>query len=313
MRDDAPSRTAQWVAAARGMGRLLPEAIRIADDPYGLAFASPSIARLVDRTRDARPDRAQADDPTGGFAPRPAGRAPTPWLALLARVPGLSLWIAYMQVRTRLIDDAVRAFVAGGGRQVVVLGAGYDCRALRMPELAGARVFEVDQPSTQGHKRAVLDRLAARSPAHYLAWDFETRPMDDLPGALADAGHDPAVPTVTIWEGVTMYLTEAAIDASLRAIASWSAAGSVLALTYMTRQRLQRSVAVRALRAVVRSLGEPFRFGWDPDELPGYLAVRGFVLTGDVSTADAAHQLLPHDLAAQIVQTDRVAIARRAA
>jgi methyltransferase (TIGR00027 family) len=290
MRDDAPSRTAQWVAAARGMGRLLPEAVRIADDPYGLAFASPSIARLVDRTRDARPDRAQS----------------------IARVPGLSLWIAYMQVRTRLIDDAVREFAAAGGRQVIVLGAGYDCRALRLPELAGAQVFEVDHPATQGHKRAVLDRLAARSPAHYLAWDFETHPMDDLPGALADAGHDPAAPTLTIWEGVTMYLTEAAIDASLHAIASWSAVGSVLALTYMTRQRLQRSVALRAVRAVVRSLGEPFRFGWDPDELPGYLAARGFALTSDVSTADAAHQLLPRDLAAQIVQTDRVAIARRA-
>jgi methyltransferase (TIGR00027 family) len=195
---------------------------------------------------------------------------------------------------------------------VVVLGAGYDCRALRLPELGDARVFEVDHPATQGHKRAVLDRLAAHSPAHYLAWDFETRPLDDLPGALADAGLDPAAPTVTIWEGVTMYLTEAAIHASLRAIAGWSAAGSVLALTYMTRQRLQRSVALRAVRAVVRSLGEPFRFGWDPDELPGYLAARGFALTRDVSTSDAAHQLLPHELAAQIVQTDRVAIARRA-
>src|SRR5215475_10494986 len=274
MRDNAPSRTAQWVAAARGMGRLLPEAVRIADDPYGLAFASPSIARLVDRTRDTRPDRAQT----------------------IARVPGLSLWIAYMQVRTRLIDDAVRAFVAGGGRQVVVLGAGYDCRALRMPELADARVFEVDHPATQGHKRAVLDRLAARSPAHYLAWDFETHPMDDLPGALAEVGHDPAAPTLTIWEGVTMYLTEAAIDASLRAITSWSAAGSVLALTYMTRERLQRSVALRAVRAVVRSLGEPFRFGWNPDELPAYLAARGFARISDVSTADAAHRLLPHEL-----------------
>ena len=289
MRDDAPSRTAQWVAAARGMGRLLPEAVRLADDPYGLAFASPSIARLVDRTRDARPDRAQA----------------------IARVPGLSVWIAYMQVRTRLIDDAVRAFVAEGGRQVVVLGAGYDCRALRLPELGDARVFEVDHPATQSHKRAVLDRLAAHSPAHYLAWDFEIRPLDDLPGALGDAGHDPAAPTLTIWEGVTMYLTEAAIHASLRAIASWSAAGSVLALTYMTRQRLQRSVALRAVRAVVRSLGEPFRFGWDPDELPGYLAARGFALTGDISTSSAAHQLLPRELAAQILQTDRVAIARR--
>src|SRR5262249_34500693 len=99
----------------------------------------------------------------------------------------------------------------------------------------------------------------------------------------------------------------------LRAIASWSAAGSVLALTYVTRQRLRRSVAVRAVRAVVRSLGEPFRFGWDPDKVPGYLAARRLALTSGVATADAAHQLLPHARAPQIVQTDGVAIARRAA
>lgn len=290
MRDDAPSRTAQWVAAARGMGRLLPEAVRLADDPYGLAFASASIARLVDRTRDSRPDRAAA----------------------VARVPGLSLWIAYMQVRTRLIDDAVRGFVAGGGRQVIVLGAGYDARALRMPELAGARVLEVDHPATQHHKRNVLARLAVTSPVEYVAWDFETHPMDDLPGALADAGLDVAAPSLTIWEGVTMYLTEAAIDASLHAIAAWSATGSQLAMTYMTRSRLQSSLAMRAMRALVSRLGEPFRFGWEPDELPDYLAVRGFDVVSDVATFDAGRAMLPRGLATQIVQTDRVAIAQRA-
>lgn len=289
MRDDAPSRTAQWVAAARGLGRLLPESTRLADDPYGLAFASPALGRLIDRTRAAWPDGADA----------------------IARVPGLSLWIVYMQVRTRLIDDAVRAFVAGGGRQVVVLGAGYDCRALRLRELDGARVIEVDHPATQHHKRAVLARLAVTSPVDYLAWDFETHPLDDLPGALADAGLDAGAPSLTIWEGVTMYLTDAAIDASLRAIATWSTAGSVLAMTYMTRSRLQRGLAIRAVRAVVDRLGEPFRFGWEPDELPGYLAARGFTLDSDTSTVDAARALLPRDLAAQIMQTDRVAIARR--
>src|SRR5512147_2261117 len=137
MRDDTPSRTAQWVAVARGLGRLLPDAVRIADDPYGLAFSSSSLADLVNRQGD------QAK--------------------VLARIPGLGRWIVYMQVRTRLLDDAVRGFVAGGGRQLVVLGAGYDCRALRLPELAGSQVYEIDHPSTQGHKRAVLDRLGAAS------------------------------------------------------------------------------------------------------------------------------------------------------
>src|SRR5512140_746905 len=123
MRDDTPSHTAQWVAAARGLGRLLPEAVRIADDPYGLAFLSSGVAGLVNRSADGQ---AEA----------------------FARIPGLRKWIMYMQVRTRIIDDDVRAFVAAGGRQIVMLGAGYDCRALRLPELAGAQVYEIDHPAT---------------------------------------------------------------------------------------------------------------------------------------------------------------------
>ena len=291
MRDDAPSRTAQWVAAARGMGRLLPEAVRLADDPYGLAFSSSSITRLIERTRESRPDRAEA----------------------IAHIPGVSTWIVYMQVRTRLIDDAVRNFVAAGGRQVIVLGAGYDCRALRLPELAGARVFEVDHPATQRHKHTVLDRLGVRSPARYLEWDFEIQPMDDLPGALGDAGHDAAAPSLTIWEGVTMYLTEAAIDASLRAIAIWSAAGSEFAMTYIAKARLRRPpLATRAFLALVQQLGEPFKFGWIPDELPGYLEARGFALVRDISMRDAARALMPAEFAAVVLRADSyAAFARR--
>jgi len=287
MRDDAPSRTAQWVAAARGLGRLLPEAVRLADDPYGLAFSSPALARRINDSRSGRG-------------------------AAVARLPGLATWIAYMQVRTRLIDDAVRAFAAAGGHQIVVLGAGYDCRALRLAELADAQVYEIDHPATQGHKLEVLARLGITSPAQYVTWDFETHPMDDLPGALADAGHDPTAASLTIWEGVTMYLTEGAIEASLRAITSWSPAGSELAMTYYARAHLtSRSLITRTIRAMVQRLGEPFQFGWTPDELPGYLAARGLRLAHDVAMVDAARELLPPELAAQVTQGDsRIAFAR---
>ena len=222
MRDDSPSRTAAWVALARAMGRDLPPEAQLADDPYGAAFEhGPRFHHLL------------------------SGRG-----VRVHRLPGVTSWILYMQVRTRVIDDALRAFVAGGGRQVVVLGAGYDCRALRLPELADSRVLEIDHPATQGHKRAVLERIGAASPAHYVTWDFETRPMEDLPEVLAEAGLDVGAPVFTIWEGVTMYLTPEAIDASLRAIRSWSPPGSQLAMTYFAKSRLaQPSIATRAIQA----------------------------------------------------------------
>lgn len=278
MRDDTPSRTAQWVAAARGLGALLPDEARIAEDPYGAAFSSTTFARMLGDRR-ARP---------------------------LAMIPGLRTWIVYMQVRTRVLDDAIRDFVRGGGRQVVLLGAGYDCRALRMPELGASRVFEVDHPATQRHKRATLARIGATSPAHYVTWDFEDRPMDELSAALTAAGHDPSRPTITIWEGVTMYLTEGAIEASLRAIAEWSTPGSRLAMTYFAKSRLAKpSLATRAVRATVRGLGEPWTWGWTAEQLPAYLEQRGFHLARDISTSDAARELLPPAYAAYVTSADR--------
>ena len=266
MRDAIPSRTAAFVAAARSYGALLPPEARLIDDPYGARFAA-----------------------VGGFEPAPPAVA-------VRHVAPLRSWILYMQVRTRVLDDALVEFVARGGRQVVLLGAGYDARALRFAHaLADARVFEVDHPATQGHKRRVLAQGGLHPRAvRYVVWDFEERPLAELGPALVAADHDPAQPTLTIWEGVTMYLTPAAIDASVRAIRGWSAAGSALAVTYVTRDAIERpSLTVRATRAVVGAIGEPWRFGWNPDELGPYLAARGFTLDRDASIGSEATRLLP--------------------
>lgn len=280
MREDSPSRTAAWVAAARQAGQLLPDNVRLVDDPYGAAFVSPAVARWFERELHR--------------------------LRPLATTPGIAHWILYMQVRTRVIDDALRAFLAGGGRQLVLLGAGFDCRALRMPELAEARVLEVDHPATQRRKREVLTRIGAHSPAEYVTWDFEARAMEDLPDVLAEAGLDLGAPVFTIWEGVTMYLTEPAIDASLRAIRAWSPAGSQLAMTYFARSRIETpSLVTRAVKAVLATFGEPWKFGWVPEELPGYLAEHGFELVRDVAMSEAARELLPAELAAHVPYPDR--------
>lgn len=288
MRDQTPSRTAAWVAAARAAGMLLPDEVRLADDPYGAAFTSPRIQRLIDRARERGPSAA-------------------------VTIPGLGEWVLYMQVRTRVLDDAVRDFASDGGRQLVILGAGYDCRALRLPELEGAAVFEVDHPATQGHKQITLERLGARSPSQYIHWNFEQQPMEDLPAALEAAGHDPRAPTLTLWEGVTMYLTEPVIDTSVRTVARYSAPGSALAMTYFNKARIARpTLATRALATLVARVGEPWKWGWDPAELPAWMEKRGFQITRDTSLADVAKTLLPPDMARRVDDPDRrVAIVAR--
>lgn len=277
---DRPSLTAAWVAACRSFGVLLPEHERLADDPDGARFAGT----------------------TGLF------RTPR-----LARVLFPRRAIVYMQVRTRAIDDALLEFVRGGGSQVVVLGAGFDCRALRFArELAHATVFEVDHPATQAKKRDVL-RADVGAKTEYVAWDFEKQPMSELAAALASHGHDARAPTITLWEGVTMYLTPAAIDASVRAVSALSAPGSRLVVNYMTRDRIEHPPPLARLAAQAVALGgEPFRFGFDPAELPAWLGARGFHLDRDASMTELADELIgPHAL--DRVTDRRIALSTRSA
>jgi methyltransferase (TIGR00027 family) len=257
----------------RGLGALLPREARLSDDPFGLRFARP-----VDRMA------------------RAARRFPAVASRALARDHVLSI-----QIRTRVLDDVLLGFLAQGGRQVLLLGAGFDCRAARFQrELAGATVFEVDHPATQAKKRRVLADLGAQTgPVAYLAWDFESAPMSDLPGRLAGLGHDAGCPTLTVWEGVTMYLTLDAIEAAVAAVHRLSAPGSTFAFTYLDRAAIERPpLRMHLLGAVVARLGEPFRFGWEPASLPAWLADRGFATVSDRTDAELARELFPPRYAA---------------
>lgn len=267
--EERASRTAGLVAFLRSIAKFLPADAQLAVDPYGALFGG---------------------EPTVAFV---RGLERTPGLArrvIEALEPRASVF--WMQLRTRAIDDAVRAFVAQGGRQVLLLGAGFDCRAARLTDVLGdAVVFEVDHPSTQARKRRVLSRAHARSAAvRYLEWDFERDPLSDLPARLAEQGHDRSQPTLTIWEGVTMYLSPAAIEASLSALGALSAPGSVLVFTYIEQAGLRSE---KFLSRIVSTLGEPFTFGWDPPQLPSFLSARGWALRNDESMTDLAHRLLP--------------------
>ncbi len=289
MRDQQASFTASWVAGWRGLGSLLGDA-RIADDPYGARFGGRWARALA---------RAGA---------QPAVRAG------LIRLPQVASWVGYMQVRTRLFDDQLRSFLAAGGRQIVILGAGYDCRAARFADrLAGARVFEVDHPATQARKRAVLDEVGASPAVTYVAWHFERRPLAELPGALAELGLDVRRPTLTIWEGVTMYLSPEAIDATVAATRALGGPGTRLVFNYLTRDMLERPRGLRRLAAAaVARVGEPFTFGWHPPALPAWLVARGWALTGARDLAEAALALLPRFVAARVDASDRhIAVAEK--
>ena len=181
-----------------------PTAIRLLPPPWRLAgHAILSVARRARSNRHARL------------------RPPQRWRR------GLEL----IALRTRALDDEWYAAHERGARQLVILGAGLDGRAFRLEELADVAVFEVDHPSTQALKRERAKALHARAREHrYVPVDFES---DSLSEALRSAGHRASVITFWLWEGVTTYLTAAAQQSTLDAVAALSAPGSRIAMTYV--------------------------------------------------------------------------------
>jgi len=189
--------------------------------------------------------------------------------------------------RTRFIDERFASALAGGVRQVVLLGAGFDARAWRLVDRADCVVFEVDHPATQARKRAILAASGVRAPEglRFVPTDFA---VEKVATTIAAAGYDRARRSLLVWEGVTNYLTGSAVDETLRWCAQ-AAPGSELIFTYVHRRVLDDPAPFFGTAGVFERLaaaGERWTFGLDPAELDAYLRERGLALVEDVGASD---------------------------
>jgi methyltransferase (TIGR00027 family) len=142
-----------------------------------------------------------------------------------------------VRLRTRYIDDAVRDGLAAGLDQIVLMGAGFDARGLRMPEIAarGARVYEVDTPEQLARKRKVLAAAGVKVPARvrYVPFDFDRADFETgLARALETKGFRRGGGAVFVWEGVIGYIGQDEIDRSLRFMATEGGPGTRVVFTF---------------------------------------------------------------------------------
>jgi methyltransferase (TIGR00027 family) len=186
--------------------------------------------------------------------------------------------------RTKLIDDSLRDALASGITQVVILGAGFDCRAYRLSELHRTVVFEIDHPATLAVKLDCLHQALPKIPdnVRYVEIDFLHQ---SLPEVLSRARFDPSRAAFFIWEGVTQYLAADAVDSVLAFVAA-SAPATRLMFTYVHGGMLDGSTGFKAARRLLRGyagLGEPWIFGLRPDRVGEFLSARGLSFEHDWS------------------------------
>jgi methyltransferase (TIGR00027 family) len=192
--------------------------------------------------------------------------------------------------RARYTEDILETAVRQQEvKQYVILGAGMDTFAVRRPDLVKQlKVFEVDHPATQAHKRDRLRELGREHPAqlHFIPVDFS---RENLAQALGRSAYDPQASSFFSWLGVTYYLSREAAFATLRGISEVAAPGTTVIFDYLDSEafvpeRVARRVHI--MMQLVERVGEPMLTGFDPASLAADLAGLGLRLQENLSPND---------------------------
>ncbi|MBW0019354.1 MAG: class I SAM-dependent methyltransferase [Mycobacterium sp.] len=200
--------TATMVAAGRAMATKYPRGL--INDPFAEPLVRAVGLDLFTKMIDGELDTSAAEN----FSPERER----------AMIDG-------MAVRTKYFDDYFGEAADGGVRQVVILAAGLDARAYRLPWPAGTTLYEIDQPQVIDFKTTTLAGIGAAPTA-----TRRTVPIDlraDWPTALRAAGLDPHEPTAWLAEGLLIYLSPEAQDRLFDNITALSVEGSTVATEFV--------------------------------------------------------------------------------
>jgi methyltransferase (TIGR00027 family) len=197
--------TATMVAAARAVASREQDPLFV--DPYAAPLVRAVGLDFFTKLVDGEVELPEGDDPSG----------PTFLATSIA-------------VRTKFFDDFFVDAGAAGIRQAVILAAGLDSRAYRLPWRDRTVVYEIDQPQVIDFKTTTMASIGASPAGERRTVGVDLR--EDWPKALCDCGFDVSQPTAWSAEGLLVYLPPDAQDRLFDDITALSAPGSRLATEY---------------------------------------------------------------------------------
>jgi methyltransferase (TIGR00027 family) len=240
MQDKRASHTAIATAYLRAAHQILDSKPLILNDPIALTLLGNDAAK---RIRDAA-DKYMS---SGAKALR-----------------------SHVVLRSRYTEDRLQSSLERGIKQYVIVGAGFDTFSIRQPDWAAdLQMIEIDHPSTQNLKlKKIYDaRIQVPSNVIFGTIDFE---IESLEEGLIRNGIRNDRPTFFSWLGVAVYLTETAIDSTLKCMTKYPK-GSEAIITFRQPQE-EKSL----LADIVTKLGEPHVSFFTPENFKGKLLEAGF-------------------------------------
>ncbi len=284
MANQRVSNTALGAAVCRLIEQFQPEQSRLFTDPVVKYLVSPPIGALM-RFASIRNYTIKQTD------------------AIMPGIYGTQI------CRTRFIDEAVETALSRGCEQVVILGAGLDTRPYRLAGMQHVHVFEVDLPYVQENKKKGLRKHFGQLPEHvtFVPIDFDTQNLETV---LTGTAFERSKPSVFVWEGVTQYLPEDAINRTLTFVGK-SAPGSILVFTYVLKSVIEGHSDIPGAEKVIEVMakrGYPWLFGLELSNGASYLAPLHLNLIEDVGNADyQARYLAPIGRKLVVSECERVA------
>ncbi len=233
---------ARWSAGAKAFEYTLPPEQRVIEDPLAKYYAGEIGMKVVGWMQAINPSVRKA-----------------------------------IVLRARYMDDYARECLNQGFQQVVLLGAGYDSRFLRLSEFKEAKIFELDLNSTQVIKKTLTRRILGKLPENvtYVSIDFS---QDSITDKLTKAGFQRHKKTLFIWEAVTLFLNQDIVEETLGRLAELGR-GNRLILDFIPPELIDDETDYKGNRELLKlcaSVQEPLTFGCSPEKMKEILFRLGY-------------------------------------
>jgi len=271
MKANTASRTAQYMALFRAIETARPKSNRLFTDSYAINFLDGRLRRVTKISR-------------------------LPFIGQF--IPGIihkkgNGAISSGIARTKYIDDLLESSIKNGSRQIIILGAGFDTRSVRLDFLKNISVVEIDHPDTSNYKVNVLKNLGCL-PANVIFQqaDFNKQSLTEITAA---ARINFSIPTTIIWEGVTNYLTKGAVDNTFAFTTVFKSSFNII-FTYIDKDVLENPnhfKGTEKLFANLKENEEEWTFGFDPKDVRNYLEQYNLELVEDLNATEYRIRYMP--------------------
>ena len=185
----------------------------------------------------------------------------------------------YVIARTRYIDEAFKKALQEGAEQVLIFGAGFDTRAIRLADVSGsAKVFELDSPVTQQAKTNRYEQKSIAIPRNlvFVPIDFDRQSIEQR---LIESGFEKGKKCLFIMEGLTMYLQPESVASTFQTVCELAGAGSRVVFDYVLASVVRNEAVYDGATQMTESLSkmnEGFHFGLEREDVGAFVSQYGF-------------------------------------